>query len=77
VKTRTAVGLGAAACIPCCAGPILAVLGAVTALGLAASLVIGAAGLFLAAAAVAAAIFVRRRAHRAGAPVAVELTRSP
>jgi hypothetical protein len=85
VKTRTVVGLGALACLPCCAGPIVAALGAIAALGLASTLLIGAAGLVIAATAIVAAIFVRRRAGAtrgtmtddSGAPVAVELFGAP
>ena len=55
------VGIGAAACIACCAGPILAFLGGLGIAGLASTLLIGASGLLITAAAVAAFIVVRRR----------------
>jgi membrane protein implicated in regulation of membrane protease activity len=85
MKTRTMISLGALACIPCCIGPILAVLAAIAALGVASTLLIGVAGLVIAAAAIAAAVIVQRRARRASRetssdgvddPVPVELTPS-
>ena len=42
------VGLGIAACVACCAEPILAVLGGVTIAGIASAWVIGGAGLIIA-----------------------------
>ncbi len=42
------VGLGVVACVACCAGPILALLGGLTIAGLASTLVIGVAGLAVA-----------------------------
>ena len=41
------LGLGAAACVACCAGPILAFLGGLGIAGLASTLLIGAAGLLI------------------------------
>ena len=75
------VGLGIAACVACCAGPILAILGGVTIAGVASTWVIGGAGLIIAAAAAAGFLVVRSR-HRAsscatdgaGEPVPVTLT---
>lgn len=55
------IGLGAAACVACCAGPILAFLGGLTLAGAASTLVIGVAGLALAALAAAAWLIVKRR----------------
>jgi Ca2+/Na+ antiporter len=57
------VGIGAAACVACCAGPLLAFLGGLGIAGLASILLVGAAGLLVtaAAAAVAAIAIVRRR----------------
>jgi len=55
------VGLGAAACVACCAGPILAFLGGLTLAGVASTLVVGVAGLGLAAVAAAVWIILRRR----------------
>ena len=76
------LGIAAAACVVCCIGPILAVLGAIAALGLASTVFIGAAGLLVAAAAIAAFVVVRRR-RRTGLcavtpeRVSVELGRRP
>ncbi|MGI9053344.1 MAG: hypothetical protein ACR2HQ_11965 [Ilumatobacteraceae bacterium] len=77
---KSIVGIAAVAHIACCIGPILAVSGAVAALGVASTNFIGAAGLLIAAAAVVTFIVVRRRrtdASRAASPelVPVELTR--
>ncbi len=55
------LGIGAAACLACCAGPILAFLGGVGIAGLASTVAIGAAGLLITVAAVAAVVVVRRR----------------
>ncbi len=67
------VGIGAAACVACCAGPILALLGGVSLAGLASTLVIGLGGLAIAAVALIALLIVRR--HRAADPMATKLTR--
>jgi hypothetical protein len=53
-------GLGAAACVACCTGPILAVLGAVTAGGILSTRFIGVVGLAVAAAGAIAFLAVRR-----------------
>jgi hypothetical protein len=84
MKTRTMIGIGALACIACCFGPILAALGAVAALGVASTVLIGGAGLVIVAAAIAAAVILVRRRARSTAcenstgdvdvPVSVELT---
>lgn len=58
------VGLGAAACVACCAGPILAFLGGLTIAGLASTLFIGAGGLATAAIAGVAWLTIRRRRVR-------------
>lgn len=55
------LGLGAAACVACCAGPILAFLGGMTLAGLASMFVIGVVGLVVAAIAVVGFVVVRRR----------------
>jgi hypothetical protein len=77
VSNRQIIGLAVAACVACCIGPILGVLGAIIALGVVSSVFIGLAGLLIATAAVAASVLVRRRRGdscrvRAGA-VPVEL----
>jgi hypothetical protein len=58
------IGLGALACIPCCVGPIIAVLGAITTLGVASTVLIGVAGLVIAAGAIVAAVIVLRQRAR-------------
>lgn len=62
------LGFGAAACVACCAGPILAFLGGVGIAGLASTLLIGAAGLVIAAVAVIAIVLVRRRRTSCAVP---------
>ncbi len=58
------VGFGAAACVACCAGPILAFLGGLSIAGIASTWLIGGAGLAIAAVAAAAFSVVRRRGQR-------------
>jgi mercuric ion transport protein len=58
------LGVGAVACVACCAGPILAVLGGLSVAGLASTVFIGGAGLVIAFAALAAYVLVRRRQNR-------------
>lgn len=62
------LGLGAVACLACCAGPILAFLGGLGIAGLASTLFIGAAGLAITAAAIAAFVVVRRRRRGCAVP---------
>ena len=66
--TLSVIGVGAAACVACCAGPILAVLGGVAFAGLASTFVIGAAGIVIAVAAFAALLAIRRRRNVCAAP---------
>ena len=54
------LGIGALACLGCCAGPVLAFLGGLSIAGLASATVIGAAGLIIAAGAFIAYLLVRR-----------------
>ena len=61
------LGIGAAG-LACCAGPILAFLGGVGIAGLASTVLIGASGLIVTAAAVAAFIAMRRRRVTCAAP---------
>jgi hypothetical protein len=74
------VGLGIAACVACCAGPILAFLGGVTVLGVASTWFIGGAGLVIAAAAATAFLVVRSRRRESACavdgvePIPIELT---
>lgn len=60
------LGIGAAACLACCAGPLLAFLGGLSIAGLASTLVLGAGGLLVAVAVGVAYLFVRRRRSAAG-----------
>lgn len=55
------LGIGAVACLACCAGPIMALLGGLGIAGLASTLLLGAGGLLITASAIAAFIVVRRR----------------
>jgi mercuric ion transport protein len=55
------VGLGAAACAACCAGPLLAFLGGLSVAGLAGAALFGAIGLLVAIPAIVAFVIVRRR----------------
>lgn len=69
-RTRTAkdglgiVGFGAAACVACCAGPILAFLGGLSIAGLASTWLIGAGGMIVAVLAATAFFVVRHRRRR-------------
>ena len=60
-KVLRLLGLGALACLGCCAGPLLAFLSALSIGGLASTILIGGAGLVVAAAAAVAHLVVRRR----------------
>jgi len=77
------LGVGAGACLACCAGPILALLGGLGIAGLASTLLIGAAGLAITAAAITAFVVVRRHRSSCGQPdegpmpVAAPTTRAP
>jgi hypothetical protein len=55
------LGVGTAACVACCAGPILAILGGLSLAGLASTLLIGTTGLVVGAAALAPLLVTRRR----------------
>ena len=55
------LGVGAAACVACCAGPLLAFLGGLGIAGLASTLLIGSLGLVVVAAAVVGFLVARRR----------------
>ncbi len=74
------VGLAAAACLACCAGPILAFLGALSLAGIASTWLIGGAGLLIAAGAAIAFLLVRSHRQQVACgvtpdgPVLVELT---
>jgi hypothetical protein len=62
------VGVGAAACVACCAGPILAILGGLSLAGLASTLLIGSGGLVIVAAALTALQVTRRRRNDCPVP---------
>lgn len=70
MSRREIVGFAAAACVACCIGPILALLGAIAALGVAATVLIGLGGLAITAAAIAGIVIARRR-RRACPPIPV------
>ena len=55
------VGIGAAACAVCCAGPVIAFLGGLSVAGVLGSVLVGVAGSVLAAVAGAAWLVLRRR----------------
>ena len=59
MNTRQLVGLVAAACVVCCAGPILAVLAGIAAAGALSSVWIGVAGIAIAGAALVALLALR------------------
>lgn len=58
------VGFGVAACVACCAGPLLAFLGGATIAGLAGTMFLGGAGAVVAVLAAVAFVTVRRRQQR-------------
>jgi hypothetical protein len=58
---RSLLGVGAAACVACCLGPIVAVVGGLSIAGVAAALVVGAVALVPAVVAAAAILRWRRR----------------
>jgi len=66
------LGVGVVACLACCAGPILGVLGGISVAGLASTTFIGWAGLVVAALAASAWLIIsRRRVRRCTAPESV------
>jgi hypothetical protein len=75
------LGVGAAACVACCAGPILAFLGGLSLAGLAGTWLLGSASLAIAAVAAIGFFIVRRRRQQSACatvpadPVPVQLTR--
>jgi mercuric ion transport protein len=58
------LGLGAAACAACCAGPIIAFLGGIAAFGAIGTLLLGVVALMIAAALIAVVVVWRRRGAR-------------
>jgi hypothetical protein len=71
------VGIGAAACVACCAGPILAFLGGLSLAGLASTAFIGAGGLAIAAGAITAFVLVRRSNTTSATPTQPILVDAP
>ncbi len=67
------VGIGAAACVACCAGPILAFFGGLGIAGLASTLLIDSLGLVVVAGAVVGFVVTRRRRRSACAAVPVDV----
>ena len=55
------LGIGALACVGCCAGPILVFLGGLSIAGLASTTIIGGAGLVIAVGALVAYLLVRQQ----------------
>ena len=64
MSARQIIGLAAAACVACCIGPIIGVLGAVAAAGILSTFWIGLFGVAIAAGAITATAVVRRRRNR-------------
>lgn len=72
------VGIGLAACVACCAGPILAFLGGLSLAGAASSLFLGLGGLVVAVVASAAFLLLRhRRGRRRATPIEAVPVASP
>ena len=61
MSRRQIIRFAAVACVACCIGPILGGIGAIAALGLVASLLIGVGAVLVAPLAVATLVVVRRR----------------
>lgn len=66
------LGLGALACVGCCAGPVLAFLGGLSVAGLASTALLGGVGLVVAAVAAIAVLVVRQRRTLACGATAAE-----
>lgn len=75
MSRRGLAGLAAAACIACCAGPILVAVGGIAALGVLGSIAFGVAALVVAAGVIGAVLTVRSRVRRRASvqPQPVEL----
>ena len=66
MSRRRMFGFAAAACVACCAGPFLAAVGGIAALGAIGTVAFGIAALAVAGVAIAALVVVRRRRARRG-----------
>ena len=64
MSARQIIGLATAACVACCIGPIVGVLGAVAAAGILSTLWIGLFGVVIGVGATTAMAIVRRRRNR-------------
>lgn len=64
MSVRQIIGLAAAACVACCIGPIVGVLGAVAAAGILSTLWIGLFGAVIGVGATTAMAIIRRRRNR-------------
>jgi mercuric ion transport protein len=76
------LGIGAAACVACCAGPVLAFLGGLGVAGALSTVIVGGFGLVVAALAATAYLVVRRRGAAcavpdADVPIAAPTRRAP
>jgi hypothetical protein len=77
MSTRQVIGLAAFACVACCIGPILGVLGGVAALGVLGNAFIGVSELAIAAVAALAFVLVRRKRRTVSEPDNRSLTTRP
>ena len=80
MTVRHLIGLAAAACVACCIGPIVGVLGAVAAAGIVSTMWIGLFGVAIAMGAMTATVVVVRRRNRCAAAASetpVILTSNP
>lgn len=75
MSRRGLFGFAAAACVACCAGPFLAAIGGIAALGAIATVTFGVAALTVAGVAITALVIARRRLRpsTAGEPQPVEM----
>ena len=76
MSARQMITLAAAACVACCIGPIIGLLGAVAAAGILSTIWTGLLGVAIAVGAITATVIVRRRRTRCataeiGTPVAL------
>lgn len=74
MSRRGVFGFAAAACVACCAGPFLAAIGGLTALGVAGTIAFGGAALAVAGVATVALIVIRQRRRTLPEPQRVELS---
>lgn len=65
MSRRSTLGFAAAACVACCAGPILATIGGIAALGVIGTAAFGVGALVVAGTTIAAVVLSRRQRLRA------------